>query len=139
MSKWSELKQLAESTPHQDWYAGNVYDKRFILKNQIITNTDDGKYVLFDGNSNFPEHCVANTAFVGSASPKAILELIAHVETLEVSNNIRGLNVESAEAQLRRLAEIQKEEDGLEEVHWNAYRYCKLVDERKAILAKWLD
>ncbi len=75
-----ELRRLAEAAAHKYWYAGNAYDKPFIRKYQIITDTPDGKYVLLDGNQNFPEHCVANVAFVGAANPAAILSLLDELD-----------------------------------------------------------
>lgn len=74
--KKAELRRLAEAAAHKDWYAGNAYDKPFILNSQIITDTPDGKYVLLDGNHHFRADCVANVAFVGAASPAVVLSLL---------------------------------------------------------------
>ena len=81
----AELRRLAEAAAHKDWYAGNAYDKPFILKYQIITDTPDGKYVLLDGNKNFPDDCVANVAFVGAANPAAVLSLLDECERLQAT------------------------------------------------------
>lgn len=58
-------------------------------------------------------------------------------DILEVSNNIRGLNVGSAEAQLRRLAVINDQIENDPSLH--ALEYLELCSERDAILDKWLD
>lgn len=78
----AELRRLAEAAAHKDWYAGNAYDKPFILNSQIITDTPDGKYVLLDGNHHFRADCVANVAFVGAASPAVVLSLLDQCDGL---------------------------------------------------------
>lgn len=71
-----ELRRLAQSLPHKDWYAGNAYGKKFIADYQVIAPTPEGNYVLLEGNQNFLDHAVANVAFVGACSPAAIISLL---------------------------------------------------------------
>jgi hypothetical protein len=78
-----ELRRLAEAASHKEWRAGNAYGKAFILKYQIIADTDDGAYVLMEGNNNFPEHSVPNIAYVGAANPAAILFLLGELDIYE--------------------------------------------------------
>ncbi len=102
--KKAELRRLAEAAAHKDWYAGNAYGKPFILNSQIITDTPDGKYVLLDGNHHFRADCVANVAFVGAASPAAVLSLLDQCDKAEAERD----------AALAELAELREQACALE-------------------------
>ncbi len=82
MSKYDELKRLAEASTQGVWRAGNAYSKAFVPAYQIVVETDEGPYVIMEGNQNFLPDAVANIAYVAAASPAAILELIAENERL---------------------------------------------------------
>lgn len=103
----NELRMLAEAATHKEWYAGNAYDKPFILKYQIITDTPDGKYVLLDGNQNFPDDCAANVAFVGAANPSTIFALL---DELEQMTNNRDMWREQCRSQSVALHEVRANE-----------------------------
>lgn len=55
---------------------------------------------------------------------------------IEVSNEIRGINRDQAEAKLRRLAQIDRR---LELQPLSIQERFELCEERSAILAPWLD
>lgn len=106
-----ELRRLAEAASHKDWYAGNAFDKPFILKYQIITDTPDGKYVLLDGNQNFREDCVANVAFVGAANPAAVLSLMDELSqaTLQCAKHGKALQEIGAALSLSAGSDLHKQ------------------------------
>ena len=76
--------------------------------------------------------CVKGTYPVGNGSTEGK----GMTDVLEVSNNIRGLNAESAEAQLRLAAQINYR---LANKAMSRDERTALYDELDAILAKWLD
>jgi hypothetical protein len=86
-SKYDELKRLAEASTQGVWRAGNAYSKAFVTAYQIVVETDEGPYVIMEGNQNFLPDAVANIAYVAAASPAAILELIAENERLQADKN----------------------------------------------------
>lgn len=100
MSKYDELKRLAEASTQGVWRAGNAYSKAFVPAYQIVVETDEGPYVIMEGNQNFLPDAVANIAYVAAASPAAILELIAESSSLkdllaQAAAMIRNADVET--------------------------------------------
>lgn len=82
MSKYDELKRLAEAAVGTNWKAGNFYGKPFIPAYQVVADTEDGPCVILEGNKNFLQQAEANCAYAAAANPAAILELITENERL---------------------------------------------------------
>lgn len=78
-----QLRELAQAAPHKDWRAGNYYSKPFLLDIEVLADTPDGLMVVLQGNQNFAAESVASVAFVGAASPAAILALLDEIERLQ--------------------------------------------------------
>lgn len=116
MSDFSELKVLAAAATPGEWLAGNAYNKCFIPTYQVLTATEDGPYVILEGNKNFLEDAEANAAYVAAASPQVVLSLISQLERArqDASNECRDWGVEyerrkAAEAERDHLAnEVQR-------------------------------
>lgn len=81
-----QLRELAQAAPHKDWRAGNYYGKPFIANIEVLADTPEGLMVVMQGNQNFIAESVAVVAFVGAASPAAILALLDELDQLKLEN-----------------------------------------------------
>ncbi|UXV21041.1 ead/Ea22-like family protein [Pseudomonas fluorescens] len=100
MTAYAELKRLAEAATPGTWRTGEWMPKETVGRHQIVVDTDDGPYVIFEGNQNFMDDARANAAFVAEASPVVILGMIAELES--TNDRLHEVSVACATAEQGR-------------------------------------
>lgn len=105
----AELRRRAALATKGEWRAGNAFHRALVNKHQILVDTDDGVYVILEGNRYFLEDSEANIAFVEAANPQNIEALLEHVAGLEE----RVINLRGALRHLHHNAKASGAELGL--------------------------
>lgn len=102
------LKAATLAATPGEWKAGNAYEKPFIPAYQIITDSEDGPYVILEGNKNFLEDAEKNVAYVAAANPAAVLALIERLERTERNRDMWKAQCERQAEALEKQARAAK-------------------------------
>ena len=78
MSKWDELKRLADVATPGPWM---VEVSHYPESGDMVVTTDPNGWELLEMREDCPDH-EANASFIAAANPQAILALIAENEAL---------------------------------------------------------
>ena len=72
-----EIEARAKVATKGAWRVGEWMPRETVGRHQVVVDTDEGPYVILEGNQNFIDDANENAAFVAAANPAAILSIIA--------------------------------------------------------------